>query len=155
MEPLTRTETLQILKCLGVDLPATTKISEENLDRRLRNALDAAQYKDRLPPTLDFKTLPEWPMLPQPGGRPLFQAVMRGNFEEARRNMAAHLGLGSGQPELFADPFTDLRQTIMGIGKFLDEGMRWCILQDENGQCAVNLRVRRRTWLAPDFSYSR
>ena len=148
MEPLTRTETLQILKCLGVDLPVTTKISEENLDRRLRNALDAAQYKDHLPSPFKLTRLPSWPTKKgdkaDTSARSLFEAVRRGSIQESRQIHAAKMAGGSDVPTLYVDPFTDLRQTLMGLGKFLDDGVRWCVLQDrEKKHCAINLRVRR------------
>ncbi|KAI0752537.1 hypothetical protein C8Q80DRAFT_1267075 [Daedaleopsis nitida] len=149
MEPLTRTETLQVLNSMGIEIPVDAKISPENLDKRLRSALDAAQYKDRLPPTLDINALPEWPMCHSGEGgkgtvvgRPLLEAVKRGNWHEAWRNYEAKkAGLGTAQPALYTDPFMDLRQTVMGIGNFLDNGAKWCYLEDKDEQCALNIRM--------------
>ena len=127
---------------MGIELPADTKLLDDILHKRLRDALNAAQYKDRLPSPFDLCTLIPWPTPEGSEGRSLFEAVQRGSLEESRQIFAKKLMGGSAVPELFVDPFTDLRQTMMGLGKWLDQGLRWCILQDrEKEHCAVNIRV--------------
>ena len=140
---LNRSETLQILQCMGVELPANTKLLDDVLDKRLRDALNAAQYKDRLPSPFDLSTLTSWPLQKGGKGRSLFDAVHRGSLHESRQIFAKKMAGGSAVPELYVDPFTDLRQTMMGIGRWLDQGLTWCVLQDrEKEHCAVNMRVR-------------
>ncbi|KAI1792749.1 hypothetical protein LXA43DRAFT_1060444 [Ganoderma leucocontextum] len=139
---LNRPETLQVLNCMGVELPAETKLADDILDKRLRDALNAAQYKDYLPSPLSLPDLPPWPVPKGNEGRSLFEAVQRGSIHESRQIHAKKLAGGSAVPELFVDPFTDLRQTMMGLGKWLDQGLRWCVLQDrEKEHCAVNVRI--------------
>ncbi|KAM5546031.1 hypothetical protein V8D89_000157 [Ganoderma adspersum] len=139
---LNRSETLQILQCMGIELPADTKLLDDVLDKRLRDALNAAQYKDRLPSPFDPLNLSPWPTPKGGEGRSLFDAVQRGSLHESRQIFAKKLAGGSAVPELYVDPFTDLRQTMMGIGKWLDQGLRWCVLQDrEKEHCAVNMRI--------------
>ncbi|PIL28917.1 hypothetical protein GSI_08963 [Ganoderma sinense ZZ0214-1] len=139
---LNRSETLQVLQCMGIELPADTKLLDDVLEKRLRDALNAAQYKDRLPSPFDISDLSPWPAPKSAERRSLFDAVQRGSFQESRQIFAKKLAGGSAVPELYVDPFTDLRQTMMGIGKWLDQGLRWCVLQDrEREHCAVNMRI--------------
>lgn len=146
MEPLTRAEKLKVLASMGIELPQDTKLLEEVLDKRLRNALDAAQEKDRFPDLSKLLDLPAWPLVNSGDinstARPLLDAVKRGNMHEALQNMqAASLGL-SAAPELFADPFIDLRQTHMSLANILDKGFMWCTIQDPDRETsAINIRV--------------
>ncbi|TBU39347.1 hypothetical protein BD309DRAFT_1083464 [Dichomitus squalens] len=143
---LSHSETLQVLKSMGIEIPTDTKLSGDALEKRLRDALNAAQYKDRLPSPFDLHGLPAWP-LKRPNeadtrARSLFEAVQRGNMQEALQVYETKKAGGSTVPTLYVDPFMDLRQTMMGLGKYLDDGLRWCVLQDqEKEHCAVNLRV--------------
>ena len=147
MLPLTRAEVLRVLKAMGVELPADTKLPDGVLDDRLRAALDASQYKESLSHSLELKNLKTWPMA-TPGvavssARSVADAVPRGSMGEARENLLLEALTGRRDaPDLFVDPFVDLRQTIMGIGRFLDSGVRWCCMHDkQNDECAVNIRV--------------
>ena len=151
MENLTREETLYALRSIGIDLPLSTKLPDDSHNKRLRDALDAAQYKSDLPSSLDLNALKTWPLaVPDTsqqrgkakggkakgssGGRLLLEAVKRGNMMEAVQNV--------GVPDLYVDPFTDLRQTIMGMANFLDNGATTCLIQDKQQQeCAINVRV--------------
>lgn len=146
MEPFTRTEKLKVLASMGIELPKDTKLVEEVLDKRLRNALDAAQEKDRFPNLSNLLDLPAWPLVNagdiNSTARPLLDAVKRGNYHEALQNrQAASLGV-SAAPELFTDPFMDLRQTHMSLANMLDKGFMWCTIQDPDRQTsAINIRV--------------
>ena len=145
---LNRSETLQVLKSMGIEVPADTKLPDDALDKRLSAALHAAQYEDRLPSPFELSRLAPWPTTKRDeadaSARSLFEAVRRGNIQESRQIYATNMAGGSAVPTLYVDPFTDLRQTMMGLGQFLDDGLRWCVLQDrEKEHCAINLRVRR------------
>ncbi|KAI0354489.1 hypothetical protein OH77DRAFT_505313 [Trametes cingulata] len=149
MEPLTRAEVLKTLACMGVELPANTRLPDDTLEKRLRAALDAAQEKGRFPDPLDLQSLPAWPLLtplggaPPPGGegRPLLDAVKRGNMQEARETHLARLAGASPHRELYVDPFMDLRQTVMSMANVLDQGIDWCIVQDPAQEAhAINIR---------------
>ena len=147
MDPLTRAETLQILSFMGVEIPKNTKLPSELLDKRLQDALNSAQNRDQLPitPPLDPETAKKWPVrLNPPERESLRKAVWRGTREEAQNIIRARQMTGEYRRGLFKDPFWDLRQTMMGIGRWLDQGLTWCVLQDrEKEHCAVNMRVRR------------
>lgn len=161
MEPLNRAETLRIIQSMGVDLlDSTTMLSDAVLDKRLRDVLDASQYKDRLSSALDLRSLKEWP-LPDPSevkvtswpiknpniltppARSVHDTIQRVGFNEAAQNPREIFRTGRhGPPTLYVDPFTDLRQTLMVIGMYVDGGVRWCLLQDkEKEQCAIAIRV--------------
>ena len=140
MDNLTRDETLKILRSMGIHLPLSTKLPDKDLDKRLRDALTSAQYKDQLPDPLNITAFKSWPLVNDGSQRRLLEAIRRGNVQEAMENVTR----GTGVPELFVDTFTDLRQTVMGIANFLDNGASTCIIQDkEHEQCAINIRVSR------------
>ncbi|KAI0356850.1 hypothetical protein OH77DRAFT_1477050 [Trametes cingulata] len=151
MEQLTRSETLQMLASMDIELPNAAALSDDALDKRLKAALDAAQEKerfsDRLP--LNLRDLPEWPLVQadelRSDARPLLEAVSRGNLREIRdRNMPDLLGAGGGPQEEFGYPFVALRKTTMSMTDVLDHGLTWCIIQDPaNKERAINFRVLR------------
>ncbi|KAI0704230.1 hypothetical protein C8T65DRAFT_654302 [Cerioporus squamosus] len=141
MDRMTRTETLRVLKSLRVEIPEDTKLLDENLEKRLRDALNAAQQKDRLSIPLNLDALSPWPVpregMPDSTAKPMLAAVTRGNLAEAAMNHARNQRV----PELYVDPFIDLRQTVMSIANLIDKGIKWCVVQDQQRQqCAINLR---------------
>ncbi|KAI0634535.1 hypothetical protein C8Q77DRAFT_763383 [Trametes polyzona] len=145
MEPLTRAEKLRVLSSMGVGLPENTKLADEALDKRLRAALDAAQERHRFPATLNVRELPQWPIINKDEinsrARPLLDAVKRGNMEEAARISQARLTGVRATPELFTDPFMDLRQTLMSLANARDNGFTWLTIQDPDSEhYAINIR---------------
>lgn len=155
MEPLTRTEKLRVLASMGIELPEDTKLVDAVLEKRLVNALDAAQGKDRYPDPSKLRELPMWPLVKtgeiNSSARLLLDAVKRGNMHEARHwqnSQAALLGM-SASPELFTDPFMDLRQTHMSLANGLDNGFMWRTIQDpDREKSAINIRVGH-TFISP------
>ncbi|KAI0372563.1 hypothetical protein BV20DRAFT_964170 [Pilatotrama ljubarskyi] len=147
MDHLTRSETLQVLASMGVDIPKTTSLQDDVLEKRLRAALDAAQEKylfsDRFP--LNTQDLREWPLLKadelRSNARPLLEAVRRGNLQEIRDRSAANLLGGSGPEEAYGYPFINLRRTTMSLADVLDRGLTWCTIQDPvHKENAINIR---------------
>ena len=148
MSKLAREEMLTVLKAMGVEVPATTKIPDDDLNKRVRDALNAAQYKDKLPSPLNLSDLPPWPVGDQ--GRSLFEAVQRGTVGEAVQNYIS----GRRQPELYVDAFMDLRQSTMHLARFVDGGAMCFIMKDKaDDQCAINIRVRPLFFVAFVISY--
>ncbi|RPD60626.1 hypothetical protein L226DRAFT_506562 [Lentinus tigrinus ALCF2SS1-7] len=135
MERITRPETLEILSCMGIELPRTTRLPDDVLDKRLRDALNYSQHKSGLPPSLDPERLPRWPQ-----GRPLFKMLRKVDLAEVREIENAERAGGVYERELFQDVFWDLGQTMMAIGKALDSGRTWCVVQDSEQTLAVLLR---------------
>ncbi|TFK85917.1 hypothetical protein K466DRAFT_525107 [Polyporus arcularius HHB13444] len=135
MEPLTRRETLDILSCMGVELPRTTRLPDDVLDKRLRDALNHAQHRSSLPPSsLDPARLPRWP-----AGESLLKVLRRVDLGEALAIEDAERAGKAYERELFQDVFWDLGQTMMAIGQALDNGRTWCVVQDPKGETGVIL----------------
>ena len=183
-------EPLRVLESLGVELPPDTKLPDEAIEKRLRDALNSCQYKDHLEPLPDLNTLPPWklsapevmqaqvptaastsPSMPSPGlvaqstppgfhSKPM-GACQRGNLHEARinnfrRDAQARMnalreqfgvdplrGADITTPPIHVDPFVDLRQTVLSLANFADQGGKWLLLQDpDTEKYAVNIRVR-------------
>ncbi|TFY69765.1 hypothetical protein EVJ58_g251 [Rhodofomes roseus] len=137
MDSLTRQETLTILAGMGVELPPATKLPDEALQKRLRQALNGAQYVSNVLANspLDLATLSAWPL-----AHSVYEGVRRGNLQEAQHNYQAKLQ--GRETELYKNPILDARQTLMGIAKWWDEEHRWMVLQDpESEQCAINIRL--------------
>ena len=148
MSKLAREEMLTVLKSMGVEVPVTTKIPDDDLNKRVRDALNAAQYKDKLPSPLNLSDLPPWPTSDQE--RSLFEAVQRGTVGEAVQNYIT----GRRQPELYVDAFMDLRQSTMHLARFVDGGAMCFIMKDKaDDQCAINIRVRPLFFVAFVISY--
>jgi len=137
MDTLSRQETLAILAGMGVELPPATKLPDAALQKRLRQALNGAQFVSNvLPePPLNPATLSAWP-----SAHKVYEGVRRGNFHEAQQNYQAKLQ--GKETELYKNPMLDARQTLMGIARWWDAGHRWMVLQDpDSEQCAINIRL--------------
>ncbi|KAI0767661.1 hypothetical protein C8Q74DRAFT_1204367 [Fomes fomentarius] len=167
MEPLNWAETLHILQSMGIDLPETTKLSDAVLDKRLCNILDTSQYKDHLSFVLDLRSVKDWP-LPDPAKVKLTSCPMKNpniltplacsvhdkiqrvGFNEAAQNHQELLRMGRHYPPtLYVNPFTELHQTLMAIGMYVDGKVRWCLLQDKEKEqwclCWRLMRIRLRS----------
>ncbi|KAI1792751.1 hypothetical protein LXA43DRAFT_1004925 [Ganoderma leucocontextum] len=145
--PLTRAEKIRILNTLGVDIPADTKLLDNILEKRLCDALDAVQYKDRLPASMDLKALRPWPTVePGEGGttstrpRPLAKAVQRRILDDARQAGPSLPAAESEEAMAFGNPFEDLRRTMRAIARVLDKGGRWCLLRGDEDKSGIMLR---------------
>lgn len=146
MEALTRKEILAVLSSMGIDLPPATKLSDEALDKRLKQALIAAQLFSHLKITLplDPTSLSAWPATKDNKPNSVYNAIRRGNLAEAAANYAAKLQGKDGLSELFVNAVMDLRQTLMSLTNTWDNGYRWCVIQDPDSEnCAINVRVCR------------
>ena len=141
MEHLTREEILGILASMGISLPSTTKLSDESLDKRLCDALNASQYKSKLPATL--ASLKPWPIArpaepSRPDSRSLLDNIGRGNAIEASRRAVAR----EKPTELYVNVFSDLRQTVAALANLLDKRYWVCLIQDPSQmECAIAIRV--------------
>ncbi|KAI1792753.1 hypothetical protein LXA43DRAFT_314162 [Ganoderma leucocontextum] len=145
MDPLTRAETLQILSFMGVEVPKNTKLPSDVLEKRLQDALNAAQNMDQLPISapLDPETTKKWPVRLRPPEREsLRKAVWRGSLEEAHDVIQARETTGEYSRESFKDPFWDLRQTMMSLGDAIDKGRRWLTIEDpDHEKFSINVRL--------------
>ncbi|KAL6304709.1 hypothetical protein BKA93DRAFT_732547 [Sparassis latifolia] len=146
MEPLSRIDTLSVLSSMGIELPATTKLPDEALEKRLEQALYAAQSLAKVIPKvpLHIASVPSWPSCTSgvDETRSVHDAIRRGNFGEAVACMRARSVGAENAVDLYVNPILDLRQTLMCIAKLWDDGYRCCVVKDPEGQTfAINIRM--------------
>ena len=142
MEVLTRSETLQALYYMGVDLPPTTRLPDDVLDKRLRDALNFSQHKSSIPSSINPDATQKWHVI-----QPLHTILHRSDLQEAEKVESAQRAggtpLDSDRP-LFEDVFWDLMLTMLDIGLTIDNGRLWFVIQDvEVVLCTIMCRVRR------------
>lgn len=143
---LNRAELFRILTVMGIVVPSTSRLSNDALESRLEQAINSSQalLSVALTPPVVPAHYVAWP----PGGKAFttFNAIRRGNMDdvllatEARKN-----GIGNPSP-LGANPFMDIRQTLMTLARNWDNhGRKFAaVMQDkdeEEQRCAVNIRV--------------
>lgn len=139
---ITREEKLQYLYSMGVDLPLTTRLPDDAIEKKFRSAIDASQSFATInaKPPFDPSVLPPWSKTTCK--TTLLKTVSRGNFEEAFANIRARReGKDSAWP-LFENTFMDARQTIMGLADGIDNGVNTALIQDKDTKCAICIRVR-------------
>ncbi|KAL4244335.1 MYND-type zinc finger protein samB [Abortiporus biennis] len=135
---LDRHEYLSILSSMGVEIPPHSRLPDESLEKRLRQALNASQTVAKLAPDdlIDVAKLRDWPK-----SEKVLDAINRTNMYEAMANYTARLQ-GRDPSELYVNPFTDLRQTLLSIANCWDQGQRTIVVQDRNKDSwAINIRV--------------
>ena len=154
MDTLTRAETIKILRAMGGDLPADTKLPDDVLEKRLREAVNASQNKTAFSP-LDIGSLQKWPMATagelDTRARSLFSSVQRSNIDEAQQRMLGHGGANRVEGEAAtpsaglsasSNPFIAVRETVAAVARLLDDGGTWCVVEDENESNSIGIRVR-------------
>ncbi len=134
----TREEKLRLLAGIGVELSPTTRLPEEALDRKIRSAIDASQLFAKVidDPIVDPSSLPLWK-----GPKSLMESVRRGSIAEA---FAIHRAKAEGNlkaPELYVNPWMDVRQTLMSLANNVDQKQSCVIAQDAGNDYAICMRV--------------
>lgn len=138
-----RDELIAALDHMKVTIPPRTKLPDDALDKRLKQALNAAQMSQKYitKSILNVSKLPAWPI-----GRSVYENIRRGDLNEAL-TVAGARERGNDPFPLYKNGFMDLRQTLMSIAKNWDGGVKIAIVQDINHEkCAVNLRVCTPIW---------
>ncbi|KAF8066677.1 hypothetical protein FPV67DRAFT_1449840 [Lyophyllum atratum] len=135
-----RGDVLLLLDCMGIKLPKNTKISDDDLNKRLHQALDGAQrFHDLLAPVspVNPATLPTWT-----SSTPLLEAVSRGNLKEAYQNMMDGFHR-KPRPTSSAkeDTFTEVRQIVLGFANGYDRGHKVFALNDKQGEWCIVVRA--------------
>ncbi|KAG8846385.1 hypothetical protein FRB96_001998 [Tulasnella sp. 330] len=141
MLPTSRGDIFHLLKALGIEIHPKTTLPTATLEKRLRKALDSAQYiTDAIdtPEDSDGKlTLDVRKMKPWSRGN-VYSASQRGSLGEAMINYATQ----NTVPELYVNALTDLRQTVMSMGAYFDKGCTLFCLQDQKKEeSAITIRV--------------
>lgn len=142
-----REELVELLKSLGIVLPPKTKLPSEALNTRLLKALDSTQRISKfLPPNssssdgkLNPAELSKWS---RTSSEKLLKAVERHNMQEATMVANSQSGMGPSDPfPLYANPFMDVRQTMMSIGNLWDTGCSAALMQNQEGTSGIAFRV--------------
>jgi hypothetical protein len=140
---MNRDLTLELLRCMGVELPPKTKLPDDELDKRLSKTLDGCQYLTRVVPVLPLNpaSYKSWHL--DKSNKPVFDAVRRQNIGESSF-VYDKLKEGNLNPfPLYVDPFMDLRQSIMTMGKNWDDEHASMMLADKEQTSCIFIRVRR------------
>lgn len=139
----TRQETLALLSSMGVDLPPSTKLPDDALEKRLKRAINCAQSISTALPSVPLQpsAIPAWPHTS--GKTSLQEAISRINFGEALAIQRARTQGQQNPHQLYENPFMDLRQTLLAVARAWDDGVETCILQDAGKfEHSVLIRVR-------------
>lgn len=137
-----REDLLHALHSMGIELPPKTKMPMEDLDKKLRKALDLSQcipteYKANN--SLNVSKLKNWSAV---SSSSLLESIQTTSVDEASHNFLAMALTGSyPKHELFVDPFYDLRQTVMGLGKAYDANVKISLVKDKEEKHYIVLRV--------------
>lgn len=138
---LSRHEVLVLLDCMGVKLQKKTKISDDDLLKRLTQTLDAAQrYNEFLAPIapVNPSTLLKWK-----SSKPLLEAVKRVNIAEAYDNIINGRNLvASPTSTSEQDTFMEVRQVLMGLANHWEQKLSSFVLMDKMSNWCVVVRVR-------------
>ena len=133
-----RDDLLILLASMGVVLPKSTKIPDEALNKRVSQALDAAQQISVLiNPTLVNPSIYElWSL-----DKTLLDATQRGNMLESFRNRISPGTKGVSSAK--EDTFKELRQIIMAFAFTLEANhCRFCLMDTSAPDWGVYVRVR-------------
>ncbi|KAI5835664.1 hypothetical protein K523DRAFT_260382 [Schizophyllum commune Tattone D] len=133
-----REQILALLQSMGVNLPSDTKLPKDALEKRLTAALSMCQslpsFSDKFP--LDPSTYPAWK------DKSALDGFRMGTLMEAYQAFRAESeGRTRNVLPSYEHAFADLRQKIMYLANMYDEGQPTCVLQDEEGQEAICVRV--------------
>ncbi|KAJ7915051.1 hypothetical protein B0H13DRAFT_1711711 [Mycena leptocephala] len=138
---MNRDLTLELLRCMGVELPPKTKLPDDELDKRLSKTLDGCQYLTRVVPVLPLNpaSYKSWHL--DKSNKPVFDAVRRQNIGESSF-VYDKLKEGNLNPfPLYVDPFMDLRQSIMTMGKNWDDEHASMMLADKEQTSCIFIRI--------------
>ncbi|KAK1230931.1 hypothetical protein PQX77_005962 [Marasmius sp. AFHP31] len=135
---LTRDEKLGLMHTMGIELPTTTRLPDDALDKKLRNAVDAAQYFSMVvtKSSIDPATLPAWPVK-----SPLQKATVRGNLGEGLGRDGILRARGESPFPQYEGVFLEVRRAVRTIAEGLDQGTKCYLLQNEDQSSTISLRI--------------
>lgn len=148
-----RKDLLTQLAAMGVVLPRGTKMTNDALEKRLSQALDASQTLHEVIPSTPFNpdSFPPWDM-----SKSLLKAVHRGNVMEAVMNAATssrtELGGGQSVPPSQENIFMEVRQCMLQFAKHFEDRHSTFVLQDKAQESGLIIRVREPPVLMFDSS---
>ncbi|KZS94837.1 hypothetical protein SISNIDRAFT_452974 [Sistotremastrum niveocremeum HHB9708] len=130
-----REDMLHVLESLGMELPSSTKMSEERLKSKISKALDYAQlFSKRLPSsTLEVASLDTWK------GQ-LGRAFHPGNAMEGMRMFQVFQSTGEA-PSQEKNILLNLRETLSAMGQIQDAGEAVLMIKDADEQSVILVRI--------------
>ena len=130
-----RDDLLILLASMGIDL-SVSKLSPDELNKKVGLALDASQQLSRHLPTMPFdpSTLSPWDLKKEgdKDAKTLLKATQRKNVSEICEGVMERPKQGGRAKK--QDTFKEMRQSIMAIAFACDQGMRELVYVDENGK---------------------
>lgn len=138
-----RKRTLGLLASLGIDLPKQTKLSDEELHRRLGRAIKAAQSIPAIIPNPPLSLIPLSRWEPDPStADELANLMRRYNLEEMSDIYVARQQGKQNAVDVYADPLHDVRQTLMGFALHWSKGVECCTMMDKDTKVSdIYIRV--------------
>ena len=135
-QEISRDDLLVLLASMGVSIPKTTKIPNDELNKRLALAFDASQQFTNIITTtpLDLTLYPLWQ-----SDKALYEATQRGNISEMLTQVMSQRRRGSLSPK--EDTFKELRQSVLGFARLRDMGKHEICFVDDDGQWGIFVRV--------------
>ncbi len=131
-----REDILILLSSMGVVLPENTKLSVEDLNKRLGQAFDASQQiaslLDATP--VNPNIFPKWF-----SRKTLHEATQRRNFTEFHNDLTKQPKQGDQSSK--KDIFNEMRNGILCIASMYDKGAREFCYVDEIHKMGIFLRV--------------
>lgn len=131
---LTRPELLRVLDTMGISIPSTSKLPDDALIKRLKQAISASEALSSVAPRppIPLSQNVKWPV-----GESAYEAIRRSDIREAMLNRM------DMNDTLHKNPFMDVRQTLMSLAIHWDQGLKVAIMQDPKKiKSAINIHVR-------------
>lgn len=131
-----REDLLSLLASMGVVLPKTTKMLDEELSKRLTQAFNCSQQFTNIITTtpVDVAQYPLWP-----SDKPLYQATQRGNVTELLSQVMSQPRRGSRSPK--EDTFKELRQSVLSFALLREMGKSEIFFADDDGRWGIFVQV--------------
>ncbi|KAL5483598.1 hypothetical protein ACEPAI_8830 [Sanghuangporus weigelae] len=116
MASISKDESIRILDSMGVRYPADTKLTRDALVEKLTKAIDMTQRVANLVPRrVNPEDLKAWREDDGTNSMTLMQVYQECSLDESAHNWFREQVMGNRNVPLYANVFTDVRQTLMGI----------------------------------------
>ncbi|KZS94841.1 hypothetical protein SISNIDRAFT_502237 [Sistotremastrum niveocremeum HHB9708] len=131
-----RAEMVNVLRGLGVDIPADTKMSETRLSEKLDKALDCTQLASQRLPSLSLspQSLPSW------DGKNVGEDFTPDNATENNVIMGLLQSPEEMEP-VGNDDFMDLRVVLLSLSYQYDTGRIATVIQNKQGTSAMCIKI--------------
>ncbi|KAF8321618.1 hypothetical protein DL93DRAFT_2106378 [Clavulina sp. PMI_390] len=151
----TRATLIDLLRQMEVNIPRGTKLDVEELEKKLKNALDDSQDITLFPGLFDqdgFVNLDSFPTYPSSRNSTpkLEDEIRRHTFGEALEVRRRELSGKNQHVHPKTQALYDLRQTLMIIARHCQEGNHSMMIRDTEDTSSICLRVLEVRKIAPE-----